>query len=122
MGVGTSSFAGLSAVLDRIRGTAGKNEKVRILSEFLRPLPAEEAMWVVRFATGRPTAKGSIDETQMGYSTILEVLERMTGLKSREMSAVYRRHGDLGDLANEILQKKLETPLMDQELSILEVA
>src|SRR5215470_172493 len=105
------SFAELSTVLDRVRGTASKNEKVRILAEFLRPLSAEEAMHVSRFATGRPTAKGSVDETQLGYSTILGVLEGMTGLGSRKMSAIYLRYGDLGDLASEVLQQKLDTAL-----------
>ncbi len=115
-------FAELSAVLDQVKGTTSKNEKVRILSDFLRPLSAEEATFVARFATGRPTTKGSVDETQMGYSSILEVLEEITGVRPRDMSDVYLRHGDLGDVASEILQKKLETTLSTGDLSVMEVA
>src|SRR2546426_11314348 len=116
------SFAELSTVLDQIKGTASKNEKVRMLSDFLRPLSAEEATFVARFATGRPTTKGSVDETQMGYSSILQVLEEITGLGPSDMSEVYRRHGDIGDVASEILQKKLETTLSTRDLSVLDVA
>ena len=73
-------FADLASTLERVRATPGKNEKVRILSEYLRGLDADDAERAARFATGRASLKGSADETQIGYSTITDVIEDVTGL------------------------------------------
>ena len=115
-------FAEFASTLDRVRGTAGKNEKVRILSEYLRGLDADDAERAARFATGRASLKGSADETQMGYSTITDVIEEMTGLSSREISRVYVKHGDLGKVVEEVLSKKTETTLFQEDLSLRDVA
>ncbi len=116
------SFSEFCAVLDRIRVTSSKNEKAAILSDFIAPLDARDACLVARFATGRSTPKGSADETQVGYSSILEVLEEVTGIGRRGMSEVYLTYGDLGDVAGEVLQQKSETTLFPGELSIGDVA
>jgi len=115
------SFAEFASTLERVRGTAGKNEKVRILSEYLRALDADDAERAARFATGRASLKGSADETQIGYSTITGVIEEMTGLSSREMSRVYVRHGDLGKVVEEVLSRKTETTLFQEDLSLRDV-
>ncbi|MDA4113285.1 MAG: ATP-dependent DNA ligase [Thaumarchaeota archaeon] len=115
-------FSEFASTLDRVRATAGKNEKVRILSEYLRELDADDAERAARFATGRASLKGSADETQIGYSTITDVIEEMTGLSSREMSRVYVKHGDLGKVVEEVLSRKRETTLFQEDLSLRDVA
>jgi DNA ligase 1 len=116
------SFAEFASTLDRVRGTAGKNEKVKILSEYMRDLDADDAERAARFATGRASLKGSADETQIGYSTITDVIEEMTGLSPREISRVYVKHGDLGKVVEEVLSKKKETTLFQEHLSLRDVA
>jgi DNA ligase-1 len=116
------SFADFSATLERIRGTTGKNEKVRILAEYMRGLDEDDAERVARFATGRASQKGSADETQTGYSTILTVVEDVTGLSPREMSGKYVRHGDLGAVVEEVIATKKETTLFSEDLSLEDVA
>jgi hypothetical protein len=94
------SFAEFSSTLDRVRATAGKNEKVRILADYLRDLDEEDAERAARFATGRASQKGSADETQTGYSTIIGVIEEVTGLTPRDISRTYVKYteGRRGDL------------------------
>src|ERR1700722_5627520 len=115
-------FAEFASTLARVRDTAGKNEKVKILSEYLRGLDADDAERAARFATGRASLKGSADETQIGYSTITDVIEEMTGLSSREISRVYVKHGDLGKVVEEVLSRKTETTLFQEDLTLLDVA
>ncbi len=43
--------------LERVRETSGKNEKVRILSEYMRGLDADDAELAARFATGRASVR-----------------------------------------------------------------
>jgi DNA ligase 1 len=120
--MGDSSFAEFSSTLEKVRGTPGKNEKVRLLSEYMRGLDAEDAALAARFATGRSSRKGSADETQIGYSTIMGVLEDLTGLSAREVGRVYVKHGDLGQVVEEILAGKKERTLFEEKLSLKDVA
>ncbi len=116
------SFAEFSSALERVRSTAGKNEKVRILSEYLRGLDADDAERAARFATGRSSQKGSADETQTGYSTIMEVIREITGLSPREISRVYVKYGDLGRVVEEVISVKKETTLFHEDLTLANVA
>jgi DNA ligase 1 len=116
------SFAGFASALDRVRGTAGKNEKVKILSEYLSGLDADDAERAARFATGRASQKGSAEETQTGYSTIMEVIEEITGLTSRDLGRVYVKYGDLGRVVEEVISGKKETTLFHEDLSLSDVA
>jgi DNA ligase-1 len=116
------SFSDFTSTLERVRTTAGKNDKVEILSDYLRGLDADDAEWAARFATGRASLKGSADETQTGYSAIIGVVEEVTGLSSREISRTYLKHGDLGKVVEEVLSKKKETTLFQEDLSLRDVA
>jgi DNA ligase-1 len=115
------SFAEFSSTLDRVRATAGKNEKVRILADYLRDLDEEDAERAARFATGRASQKGSADETQTGYSTIIGVIEEVTGLTPRDISRTYVKYGDLGRVAEEVISGKMETTLFSDELTLRDV-
>ncbi|MDA4137115.1 MAG: ATP-dependent DNA ligase [Thaumarchaeota archaeon] len=116
------SFAGFSSTLDRVKETAGKNEKVRILAEYLRGLDEQDAERAARFATGRASQKGSADETQTGYSAIMEVIEEVTDLSPEEISRIYVKHGDLGQVVEEVISGKKVTTLFHEDLSLEDVA
>lgn len=116
------SFAEFASTLERVRSTSGKNEKVRILSEYLRGLDEDDAERAARFATGRASQKGSSEETQTGYSTIVDVIEDITGLSPRDISQVYVKYGDLGRAAEEVIPAKKEMTLFHEDLTLGEVS
>src|SRR2546427_427688 len=90
---------GLAKVLDEVSETQSKNAKVERLSAYLRNLSAEDAALAARLATGRSSPRGSRDETQVGYSTIWELLTEISGTPPRAISELYLKHGDLGEVA-----------------------
>jgi len=116
------SFTEFCSTLERIRETAGKNEKVRVLAAYLRNLDADDAERATRFATGRASQKGSAEETQTGYSAVMDVVTEVTGLSAREIGRVYVRFGDLGLVVEEVISGKKETTLFHEELSLSDVA
>ncbi|MGA2199566.1 MAG: hypothetical protein ABSG45_06480, partial [Nitrososphaerales archaeon] len=116
------SFSEFASTLERIRAATGKNDKVRTLSEYMRGLDPDDAERAARFATGRASPKGSADETQMGYSTITDVIEEVTGMSPRELGKVYLRHGDLGEVVEEVIPKKRMAVLFQEDLSLGDVA
>jgi len=111
-------FSGLAETLEGVRGTASKNEKVKLLSEFLKGLGPDDAEIAARVASGRSSERGSKDEAQVGYSTLLDVLREVTGATPQEVSRVYLRHGDLGEVAEELLGGKREQTLFDEPLRL----
>jgi DNA ligase 1 len=117
----SAPLAGLAQTLERVKGTSGKNEKVRILAEYLKDLSPDDVMVGARIASGRASERGSKEEAQVGYSTLLDVLRDLTGATEEAVSKVYLRHGDLGEVAEELLGTKKEQALFSESLTLEEV-
>ena len=114
-------FRDLALTLERVRGTRGKNDKVQILAEFLKGLEPDEAKFATRMAVGMSSERGSRDEVQVGYSTLLDAIKAVTGATAKQLSAEYLKHGDLGEVAEVLLESKKERPLFDDPLTIRDI-
>ena len=75
----SANFLGLAEALEKVKGTSSKNEKVAILAAFLKELQPGDALVAARVASGRSSERGSKDEAQVGYSTLLDVIREVTG-------------------------------------------
>jgi DNA ligase 1 len=111
-------FLGLAEALERVKGTSSKNEKVALLAGYLKGLDPADALVAARVASGRSSERGSKDEAQVGYSTLLDVLREVTGATREQVSQVYLRHGDLGEVAEELLGAKRERTLFEEQLTL----
>jgi len=111
-------FLGLAEALDKVKGTKSKNEKVALLAGYLKELEPGDALVAARVASGRSSERGSKDEAQVGYSTLLDVLREVTGATRERVSQVYLRHGDLGEVAEELLGAKRERTLFEEQLTL----
>ena len=114
----SAPFAGLAEALERVRATSSKNKKVEILSSYLKGLGPEDAEVAARVASGRSSERGSKDEAQVGYSALLDVIREITGATQHDVSKTYLRHGDLGEVAQELLAEKKEVSLFNERLSL----
>ena len=113
-----ATFLGLAEILERVRGTASKNEKVAVVAAYLQGLSPDDAALAARVASGRASERGSRDEAQVGYATLLDVLRGVTGATEDDVSTSYLKHGDLGEVAEELLAHKKEQQLFAAELSL----
>lgn len=111
-------FVGLARVLELVRGTTSKNKKVELISGFLSGLSPADAEVAARVASGRSSERGSRDEAQVGYSTLLDVLREVTGATAERVSETYLKHGDLGEVAEELLEAKTEQTLFKEDLTL----
>jgi DNA ligase 1 len=112
-------FSGLAATLERVRGTTSKNEKVSIIADYLKGLSPADAEVATRVASGRSSERGSKDEAQVGYSTLLDVIREVTGATQEEVSRTYLKHGDLGEVAEVLLGHKMEQTLFTEDLTLV---
>lgn len=114
----SAPFLGLAAVLDELKETTSKKGKVALLAGYLRALEPSDAQVAARVVSGRSSERGSKDETQVGYSTLLDVLREVTGATQDGVSRAYLKHGDLGEVAEELLADKKEQPLFSEQLTL----
>ena len=114
----SAPFLGLAKTLEDVRSTRSKNGKVSILAVYLSGLHPEDAETATRVSTGRSSERGSKDEVQVGYSALLDVVKEMTGAGSEQVSKAYLRHGDLGEVAEELLVDKKEQTLFQEPLTL----
>jgi DNA ligase 1 len=88
---------------ERIAGTAKKLEKTRILADYLRSPGLPDAKVAAVFLSGRPFPAWEETTLNVGGSLLWRVVEELSGKSDAELSAAYRRHGDLGGVADDVL-------------------
>jgi DNA ligase-1 len=92
---------------ERVSATTKKLEKVAIVADYLKSCPREEAAGAAVFLSGRPFPAWEEATLQVGGRLLWRVVEELSGKSSQELTAAYRKHGDLGAAAAEVLSKGL---------------
>src|SRR5581483_1653898 len=88
---------------ERIAATTKKLEKTAIVAEYLKSRDPENAAISAVFFSGRPFPVWEETTLQVGGSLLWRLVEELSGKNDAELSAAYRRHGDLGAVAGEVL-------------------
>ena len=88
---------------EAIAATTKKTEKVRILSEYFHTQPLDRAAIAAVFFSGRPFPSWEPTTLNVGGSLLWQVLRELTGKPEVALTAAYRRHGDLGSAAYDLL-------------------
>ncbi len=93
---------------EAVAATRKKTDKMRLVGDYLRSLPLEDAARATLFLTGRAFPKFAEDVTHVGGKLIWEALGAASGSSAADMSVAYRRYGDLGGAAQDLLATKTE--------------
>lgn len=105
-------------IADAVGATARKLEKVRLIGEFLRSLSAADAALAARFFSAHVFPKKDERTLGVGGSNLSRVIAESAGRAGESLGAAYRKYGDLGDMAEELLRNA--NP--EGNLSLAEVA
>src|SRR5438094_2987844 len=95
----------LAEACERIAGTTKKLEKIAIVAEYLKSCTPEEAAVLAVFLSGRPFPVWEETTLQVGGSLLWQVVAELSGRSETELTSTYRRHGDLGAVASEVLPR-----------------
>ena len=95
---------------DQIAATTKKSQKTALLAEYFRSVPAGEAAVAAVFFCGRPFPVWEESTLQAGGSLLWRVLAELSGKSEHELTAAYRKHGDLGAVAKAVLGKAADVP------------
>lgn len=93
----------LAPACEAIARTTKKLEKTQIVADYLRSRSGEEAAVSAVFLSGRPFPAYEEATLGIGGTQLWRAVKELSGKSDAAMTAAYRRHGDLGAAACEIL-------------------
>ena len=93
----------LAQTCERIAGTTRKLEKIAIVAGYLKSRTIPEAAVSAVFLSGRRFPVWEETTLNVGGALLWRVVEDLSGKSEQKLTEAYRRHGDLGAVAAEIL-------------------
>jgi DNA ligase 1 len=105
----------LAQACERLAGTTKKLKKIAIVAEYLKSRTSEEEAVSAVFLSGRAFPLWEETTLQVGGALLWRMVAEVSGKSEAELTAAYRRHGDLGAVAGEVL------PSGGRGLNVLEV-
>ena len=95
----------LAETCQRIAATTKKTEKVSILAEYFRSQELGDGAVSALFLSGRAFPAFEERTLQVGGSAVWRLVAELSGARDEELTASYRKHGDLGSAAFELLDE-----------------
>ena len=106
----------LATACEAIAGTTKKLLKTGIVAEYLKARTTDEAAISAVFLSGRAFPAWEETTLQVGGRSLWQIVAELAGKEQNELTAAYRRHGDLGSVAGEVLPERV-----GQGLGVLDV-
>ncbi|HVI09262.1 MAG TPA: ATP-dependent DNA ligase, partial [Candidatus Binatia bacterium] len=111
-----SSLQKFAETCEAIAATTKKLQKTALVAEYLKSLAVDDAATAALFFSGRAFPVWEETTLQVGGAVLWSVIVELSGFADTKLSEVYRKHGDLGAVAEEILAAN-----PNPRLSLLEV-
>lgn len=102
----SGSFLDFASLCDSLAATTKKLEKRALIAAWFKTLSTEDAARGSLYLAGQAFAETDPRALNLGGSTLSKALARLTGAEQPAMHAAYRRHGDLGGAAEDLLASK----------------
>src|ERR1051326_1551898 len=90
---------------DAVAATTKKLEKVRLVAEYFLSRPVDEAAQAAVFFSGRAFPAWEERTLQVGGTLLWRTVGEISGKGEVALTAAYRRHGDLGAAAQDVLER-----------------
>ena len=107
----------LAETCEAITATTKKLQKTAIVADYFKSRGTDEAAVSAVFLSGRAFPAWEETTLQAGGALLWRVVAEISGQDDAALTAAYRKHGDLGAVAGEVLPER-----SGQGLNILEVA
>ncbi len=106
----------LAKACEAIASTTKKLQKTSIVADYLKSRTTDEAVVSAVFLSGRPFPSWEETTLQIGGRSLWQIVSELSEKNETELSAAYRRFGDLGAVAGDVLRER-----PGQGLGVLEV-
>jgi DNA ligase 1 len=95
-----------SETCEAVAATSGKNEKLAIVADYLRSRPMPDAELSALYFSGRFFPAYDERTLQVGSASLWRALAETANSNEAKVALIYRKHGDLGAAAAEILASR----------------
>src|ERR1700722_19436811 len=107
----------LAETCEAIASTTKKLQKTTIVADYLKSCSSDEAAVSVVFLSGRPFPAWEEATLQVGGALLWRVVEELSGKGGPAPNTAYRKQGDLGSVAAEVLPGRTA-----KDLNVVEVS
>ncbi|HDI12039.1 MAG TPA: DNA ligase, partial [Candidatus Bathyarchaeota archaeon] len=117
-------FRELVELCESLEATSKRNAMVLMVSSFLRKLRPEEVEPSVSMILGRAFPKWDQRTLEISWTTIANIIKRLTNIDWKIFIEAFRQTGDIGDATKIVFEKskvKRQVTLLEKPLTILEV-
>jgi DNA ligase-1 len=90
---------------DAVARTSKKTEKLKLIRDLFLSLSLQDAVLAAQFLTGRAFPQHEERVIGVGGASLVRAVTEAAGRTPEDLSKVYRKHGDLGDVAEEWLSQ-----------------
>ena len=98
-----SAFLPFAALCDALAATTKKLEKRALIASYLQSLPVEDAGRAALWLSGTPFPETDPRVLNIGGALLQKAVVQLAGASSHVLGAAYRRHGDVGAAAADLL-------------------
>ena len=111
-------YEDLVNIYSQLEKTAKRLEKVDIISEFLKKASKEDLSRIINLLQGKVYADW--EELKLGVSErlILKVINQATGISQDKIENLWKKKGDLGKVAEELIKDKHQRTLTSKKLTL----
>ncbi|HKS73242.1 MAG TPA: ATP-dependent DNA ligase [Terriglobales bacterium] len=106
----------LAELCERIGATTKKLEKAGLVADYLRSCDPKEARVSAVFLSGRPFPVWEETTLQVGGASLWRLVAELSGKSEAEMTEAYRRLGDLGAVAGDVLPARSGSDLRPSDV------
>lgn len=111
-------YSELAGLYEKLEATSKRLEKTKILADFLKECPAKHVDKVILLVQGLVYAKYEDKKIGIASKLVVKALNTATGISSEEIEKSWKKTGDLGLTAEELVKKKKQHTLFSQDLSV----
>ena len=114
-------YSELVKIYEELGKTTKRLEKIDILSKFLKDISEEDAQVVVYMLQGKVFPPWSEKKIGMSSRLILKVIANSSGISQEKVESSWKKTGDLGKTAEEIIKAKKQATLYSTTLTVKKI-
>jgi DNA ligase-1 len=107
---------------DAVAATTKKTEKARLIVELFRSLPVPDAAIAARFLSAQAFPRHDERTLGVGGAQLTRLIAELAGRSGQNLWSDYRKHGDLGDMAEELLRESRKQADLPLDFPLADVA
>ncbi|MBD3263018.1 ATP-dependent DNA ligase [Candidatus Woesearchaeota archaeon] len=114
-------YKALAEVYEDLESTTKKLKKRDIIADFIKKLPSEQLQRVVLLVMGRVFPAWSDKEIGIANKLMIKAISKATGANLKDVKKEFKKKGDLGTTAEELIKGKKQRTLSSKKNTIKHV-